>query len=267
MIAAPQRLRAGNSDPLPALRACSRRRHLAHRRSALAVVRCPVCGVRCPCLGCSLERQGGVRTTRPQTTAQIRDASIGTRDRFGVAEIPVATAAWKRRRQQHREYPQTFRVLHNLPPVVWTVRLLRWRYLALAARDIPDPDKRYLATNATPEPLIGNRLWPCRGVGPDCEAESVRSMAQRDKSGPGSQTAAAGGLGPLNKGCERRTRALPDVSAGGERHDRFGVRSRGRGRQATDRGSFRSGGSVPKCSRYTLLACPAQVAILRYACE
>jgi hypothetical protein len=31
------------------------------------------------------------------------------------------------------------------------------------------------------------------------------------------------GWGPLNKGCERRTRALPDVSAGGERHDRFGV--------------------------------------------
>jgi hypothetical protein len=31
------------------------------------------------------------------------------------------------------------------------------------------------------------------------------------------------GCGPLNKGCERRTWALPDVSGGGERHDRFGV--------------------------------------------
>jgi hypothetical protein len=27
----------------------------------------------------------------------------------------------------------------------------------------------------------------------------------------------------VNKGCERHTRALLDVSAGGERHDRFGV--------------------------------------------
>jgi hypothetical protein len=31
------------------------------------------------------------------------------------------------------------------------------------------------------------------------------------------------GWGPLNKGCERRTRAVPDVSAGGERHDPFGL--------------------------------------------
>jgi hypothetical protein len=40
--------------------------------------------------------------------------------------------------------------------------------------------------------------------------------AQNDNSGPGSQTRAAGGLGPLNKGCERRTWALPDVSGGGK---------------------------------------------------
>jgi hypothetical protein len=50
---------------------------------------------------------------------------------------------------------------------------------------------------------------------------------QSDKSGPGSQTRAPEGWGsrggPLNKGCERRTWALPDVSGGGERHDRFGV--------------------------------------------
>ena len=31
------------------------------------------------------------------------------------------------------------------------------------------------------------------------------------------------GWRPLKKGCERRTWALPDVSAGGKRHDRFGV--------------------------------------------
>ena len=48
--------------------------------------------------------------------------------------------------------------------------------------------------------------------------------AQSDKSGPGSQTQLAPeGWGPLNKGFERRTRALPDVSGGGERHDRFGM--------------------------------------------
>jgi hypothetical protein len=35
--------------------------------------------------------------------------------------------------------------------------------------------------------------------------------AQSDKSGPGSQTRLPPeGWGPLNKGCERRTRALPD---------------------------------------------------------
>ena len=44
------------------------------------------------------------------------------------------------------------------------------------------------------------------------------------KVGPEVKHGPAGGLwGPLNKGCERRTWALPDVSGGGERHDRFGV--------------------------------------------
>ena len=102
--------------------------------------------------------------------------------------------------RQHREYPQTFRVLHSPPPVIWTVRLLKWCCLALAARDIPNPDKRYLATNATPEPLIGNRFWPCRGVGPECKAERVRSIVQSDKSAPGSQTAAVGELGAAEQG-------------------------------------------------------------------
>ena len=37
--------------------------------------------------------------------------------------------------------------------------------------------------------------------------------AQSDKSGPGSQTAAAGGLGALEQGCEKRARALAGVSA------------------------------------------------------
>ena len=62
-----------------------------------------------------------------------------------------------------------------------------------------------------------------RGVGPESEAESVRFHGRRVtrvvpevKHGPE-------GWGPLNKGCERRTWALPDVSGGGERHERFGV--------------------------------------------
>ena len=46
----------------------------------------------------------------------------------------------------------------------------------------------------------------------------------------------------MNKGCERRTWALPDVSGGGERHDRFGVVVGQGGRRATDRGSFRPAG-------------------------
>ena len=39
----------------------------------------------------------------------------------------------------------------------------------------------------------------------------------------GSEVKHGPACGPLNKGCERRTWALPDVSGGGERHDRFGV--------------------------------------------
>ena len=62
-----------------------------------------------------------------------------------------------------------------------------------------------------------------RGVGPESEAESVRFHGRRvTKVGPEVKHGPEG-WGPLNKGCERRTRALPDVSAGGERHDRFGV--------------------------------------------
>jgi hypothetical protein len=102
-------------------------------------------------------------------------------------------------------------------------------------------------------------LLALRGVGPESEAENARFHGRRvTKVGPGSQTrafsgcgarsqpekAAAGGLGPLNKGCERCTWALPDVSGGRERHDRFSVRSRGRGRRATDRGSFRRVGAA-----------------------
>jgi len=43
------------------------------------------------------------------------------------------------------------------------------------------------------------------------------------KVGPEVKQLPPEGWGPLNKGCERRTWALPDVSGGGERHDRFGV--------------------------------------------
>jgi hypothetical protein len=81
-------------------------------------------------------------------------------------------------------------------------------------------------------------LLALRGVGPESEAESVRFHGRRvTKVGPEVKDGlfrVAGrarnpkklpleGWGPLNKGCERRTRTLPDVSAGGERHDRFGV--------------------------------------------
>ena len=77
-----------------------------------------------------------------------------------------------------------------------------------------------------------------RGVGPESEAEGVRFHGRRvTKVGPEvkhGRFRVAGrarnpkklppeGWGSLNKGCERRTRALPDVSGGGERHDRFGV--------------------------------------------
>jgi hypothetical protein len=54
------------------------------------------------------------------------------------------------------------------------------------------------------------------GVGPEREAESVRFHWRRmTKVGP--EVKHGPELGPLNKGCERRTRALPDVSGGGER--------------------------------------------------
>jgi hypothetical protein len=71
---------------------------------------------------------------------------------------------------------------------------------------------------------VGNResLSALRGVGPASEAESVRFHGRRvTKSGPGSQTRAGGG--DRRTRCERRTRALPDVSGGGERHGPFGV--------------------------------------------
>ncbi len=89
-------------------------------------------------------------------------------------------------------------------------------------------------------PLSTDRksLLALRGVGPESEAESVRFYGRRvTKVGPEVKQGFFGlrgaprnpkklppeGWGRLNKGCERRTRALPDVSGGGERHDRFGV--------------------------------------------
>jgi hypothetical protein len=63
-----------------------------------------------------------------------------------------------------------------------------------------------------------------RGVGPECKAESVRFHGRRvTKVGPEVKHGLREDWGPLNKGCERRTWALPDVSGGGERRDRFGV--------------------------------------------
>ena len=67
-----------------------------------------------------------------------------------------------------------------------------------------------------------------RGVGPESEAESVRFHVRRvTKVGPTvkhgllrvagrARTRPPEGWGPLNKGCERRTWALPDVSGGGD---------------------------------------------------
>jgi hypothetical protein len=70
-----------------------------------------------------------------------------------------------------------------------------------------------------------------RGVGPESEAESVRFHGRRvTKVGPevkhglfrvavrarNPKKLPPEGWGPLNKGWERRTRALPDVSAGGD---------------------------------------------------
>ena len=52
----------------------------------------------------------------------------------------------------------------------------------------------------------------------------------------------------MNKGCERRTWALPDVSGGGERHDRFGVVV-GEGSSSHGSRVVSPGGSVPECTR------------------
>ena len=66
-------------------------------------------------------------------------------------------------------------------------------------------------------------LLALRGVGRQSEAESVRFHGRRvTRVGPEVKHGPEG-WGPRNKGCERRTWALPDVSGGGERHDRFGV--------------------------------------------
>ena len=88
-------------------------------------------------------------------------------------------------------------------------------------------------------------LLALRGVGPESEAESVRFHGRRvTKVGREVKQA----LEAAEQGCQRRTRALPAVSGGGERHDRFGVVVGERGRRATDRGSFRPG-SLPDPSR------------------
>jgi hypothetical protein len=88
-----------------------------------------------------------------------------------------------------------------------------------------------------------------RGVGPESEAESVRFHGRRvtkwaRKSNTGSLPPE--GWGPLNEGRERRTRALPDVSGGGERHDRFGVVV---GEGVVEPRIEAPGGSVPECMR------------------
>jgi hypothetical protein len=64
-----------------------------------------------------------------------------------------------------------------------------------------------------------------RGVGPESAAESARFHGRRvTKVDQEVKHAAAGELGgPLNNGCERRSWTLPDVSGGGERHNRFGA--------------------------------------------
>ena len=86
-------------------------------------------------------------------------------------------------------------------------RVCAWPHLddvagVLAGRDGPTDRKSLLAL---------------RGVGPESEAESVRFHGRRvTKVGPEVKHGSEHG-GPLNKGCERRTRALPDVSCGGVR--------------------------------------------------
>jgi hypothetical protein len=78
-------------------------------------------------------------------------------------------------------------------------------------------------------------LLALRGVARESGGESVPMGRRVTRVGPGSQhifglrgapttrKAAAERWGPMNNGCERRTWALPGVSAGGERHDWFGV--------------------------------------------
>jgi hypothetical protein len=86
-------------------------------------------------------------------------------------------------------------------------------------------------------------LLALRGVAPESEAESVRFHGRRvTKVGPEVKQLPPEGWGPLNKGCERRTRALPDVSVWRRTPRPVRCRSRGRGRRATDRGSFRPAG-------------------------
>jgi hypothetical protein len=83
--------------------------------------------------------------------------------------------------------------------------------------------------------LIGNRFWPSGALAPEA-GKCAFPWADSDKSGarksngffgcgarPQPEKAAAGGLRVTEQGCERRTWALPDVSGGGERYDRFGV--------------------------------------------
>ena len=120
--------------------------------------------------------------------------------------------------------------------------------------------------------LIGTR--PSGALARSLKPKACVSMGGRvTKWAPEVKQLPPEGWGPLNKGCERRTWALPDVSGGAERHDRFGFRSRGRGRRATDRGSFRPAGWC-RNARTPLLPEPemAQDALddrrnVRYACS
>ena len=57
----------------------------------------------------------------------------------------------------------------------------------------------------------------------------------------------AGGAGPLNKGCERRTWACRTFQGGGERHDRFGVVV-GEGSSSDGSRVVSLGESVPECT-------------------
>jgi hypothetical protein len=72
----------------------------------------------------------------------------------------------------------------------------------------------------------GKSLLALRGVGAESKAESVRFHGRRVTKVGGSQTQLPSeGLGALNKGCERRTQALPDVSdisLAGRLHDANG---------------------------------------------